>query len=129
MTYGKFMAIGAAALAIALSGTPGAANAAEGDKVFRTKCRACHSEEKGVNKVGPSLFGVYGRKAGTADKFSRYVGLKDAKWEWDEKALDAYLTDPNKFVKEKGAARSGMAFKLTNAGERKAVIEYLKTLK
>lgn len=129
MTYGKFTVLGAAALAIALSATPGAANAADGDKVFRTKCRACHSEEKGVSKVGPSLFGVYGKKAGTVEKFNRYVGLKDAKWEWDDKALDAYLADPNKFVKDKGAARSGMAFKLTSADERKAVIEYLKTLK
>ncbi len=43
----------------ALAGEPAEAGA----KVFR-KCRACHSPDAGVNKVGPSLHGVFGRPAG-----------------------------------------------------------------
>ena len=62
---------------------PGAAIAADGAKVFK-KCAACHSTEAGKHKVGPSLAGVVGRKAGTAEGFEkRYKGLKDADWSWD----------------------------------------------
>lgn len=98
----------------------------DGAKIFRTKCMVCHDLEKGKHKVGPSLAGVYGRQAGTADGFTRYVGLKGANYKWDKKALDEYLTDPEKFVKDKGAPRSAMAFKLPNAKERREVIEFLE---
>lgn len=99
----------------------------EGAKIFRTKCLVCHTMEKGKHKVGPSLLGVYGRQAGTAEGFTRYVGVKGASFKWDKALLDQYLTDPDAFVKAKGAARSAMAFKLPNAKERKEVIEYLET--
>jgi cytochrome c len=98
----------------------------EGAKIFRTKCQVCHDLEKGKHKVGPSLAGVYNRQAGTAEGFTRYVGLKGVNYKWDKKALDEYLTDPEKFVKDKGAPRSGMAFKLPNAKERHEVIEFLE---
>lgn len=101
----------------------------EGAKIFRTKCLVCHTIEKGKHKVGPSLLGVYGRQAGTADGFSRYVGLKGANYKWDKALLDKYLTDPEAFVKDKGAPRSAMAFKLADAKERHEVIEYLEKTK
>lgn len=127
----KRLAIGVGAatvLAVAGHVSPGVA-AEDGAKIFRTKCGVCHTAEKDKHRVGPSLFGVVGRKAGTASGFTRYVGLKGADYSWDEAALDSYLQDPDKFVKSKGAQRSGMAFKLPKAEERKAIIEYLKTAK
>ena len=105
---------------------PGAAIAADGAKVFR-KCAACHSTEAGKHKVGPSLAGVVGRKAGTAEGFEkRYKGLKDADWSWDEASLMAYLENPSKFTKAKTGKRSSMGLKLKKEDDRKAVIEYLK---
>lgn len=98
----------------------------EGDKIFRTKCLVCHTMEKGKHKVGPSLAGVYGRQAGTSEGFTRYVGLKGADYKWDKASLDQYLTDPEAFVKAKGAPRSAMDRKLPNAKERQEVIEYLE---
>ena len=105
---------------------PGAAIAADGAKVFR-KCAACHSTEAGKHKVGPSLAGVVGRKAGTAEGFEkRYKGLKDADWSWDEASLMAYLENPSKFTKAKTGKRSSMGLKLKKEDDRKAVFEYLK---
>ncbi len=105
---------------------PGAAIAADGAKVFK-KCAACHSTEAGKHKVGPSLAGVVGRKAGTAEGFEkRYKGLKDADWSWDKASLMAYLENPSKFTKAKTGKRSSMGLKLKKEDDRKAVIEYLK---
>ena len=105
---------------------PGAAIAADGAKVFK-KCAACHSTEAGKHKVGPSLAGVVGRKAGTAEGFEkRYKGLKDADWSWDEASLMAYLENPSKYTKVKTGKRSSMGLKLKKEDDRKAVIEYLK---
>lgn len=114
-----------AACAVSLALQPGSASAADGEKVFK-KCAACHTTEVGKHRVGPSLAGVVGRKAGTAEGYNRYKGLKDADWVWTEDELMAYLDDPTKYTKDKTGQRSSMGFKLKKEDERKAVIEYLK---
>ncbi len=104
-----------------------AGDAAKGEQVFK-KCSACHSAEAGKHKVGPSLHGVVGRKAGSTD-FTRYVGLKGADFVWTEENIFEYLADPTAFVKSKTSnPRSGMAYKLPDAQDRADVIAYLKTL-
>lgn len=104
-----------------------AGDAAKGEQVFK-KCTACHSNEEGKHKVGPSLYGVVGRKAGSTD-FTRYVGLKGADFVWTEENIFEYIADPTAFVKSKtDNPRSGMAYKLPNPQERADVIAYLKTL-
>ncbi len=120
------LTIAAAAAFIAVS-APATVNASEdGEKVFR-KCMACHSVKAGQHRVGPSLAGVVGRKAGTADGYKRYKGLKDADWTWTEDELVAYLEDPSKYTKAKNGNRSSMAFKLKDLEDRKEVVEYLKS--
>lgn len=108
-------------------GAAEAGDAGKGKKVFN-KCKACHSIKAGQNRVGPSLHGVVGRKAGTAPKY-RYLGLKGADWIWDEKLLMEYLKDPKAFVKKRGKNRSKMVFKLRDKKQREDVIAYLKMLK
>ena len=113
-----------------ISANPASADgdAAKGKKVFN-KCRACHSAKPGKNMTGPSLFGVIGRKAGTAKGFTRYKGLKGADWTWNEKILMEYLKDPRKYLKEKTGKNSLMVLKLRKESDRENVIAYLKTLK
>ena len=118
----------AAGMALASGSALAAGDAAKGAKVFK-KCKACHSIKAGKNKVGPSLAGVVGRKAGTAPGFKRYKGLKGADWTWDEALLDGYLTDPKKFAKARTGKKTSMVFKLKKAGQRADVIAYLKSLK
>ena len=118
----------AAAMALASGSAMAAGDAAKGAKVFK-KCKACHSAKKGgKHKVGPALFGVVGRKAGSSS-YKRYKGLKGADWTWDEKSLGEYLTNPKKFSKSKGKKASSMTFKLKKKDQRADVIAYLKSLK
>jgi len=103
-------------------------DAVRGKKVFN-KCKACHSIKVGKHKIGPSLGGVIGRKAGTAEGFKRYKGLKGADWTWDEATLDEYLTNPKLFVKSRNKRKSSMILRLKKKRDRDNVIAYLKTLK
>jgi cytochrome c len=64
-----------------------------GAHVFRT-CAACHTLEPGVHRTGPSLAGVFGREAGTAEGFHRYSeALRSADLVWSEDTLDPFLAD------------------------------------
>jgi len=91
-------------LAIALLfATCQAAAAADGDatrgaRAFRT-CMACHAIEADRNMTGPSLAGIWNRKAGSLPSFSRYSeAMKKSGVTWDEKTLDGYLKAPSAFM-------------------------------
>ena len=68
-----------------------------GEAMFR-QCAACHTLEAGKNKIGPSLHGVFGRKAGTVDGFTYSDAMKNSEITWDEKTLAEYLRAPKKMV-------------------------------
>lgn len=121
--------ITAAAVAAAFLSITGAAradgDAAAGEKLFR-QCKSCHATEAGKNRVGPSLFGIYGRKAGSAGEFAGYSeGLKAAGFTWDDARLDAYLTNPKSVIADSKMAFAGIAA----AEDRAHVIAYLKNVK
>jgi cytochrome c len=62
-------------------------------------CAACHSLEPALNLTGPSLAGLWEKKAASASGFVRYSGaLKEQGIIWDEVSLNAWLTDPKAFV-------------------------------
>jgi cytochrome c len=99
-------------------------DAAAGEKVF-AKCKACHEVEKGVNKVGPTLKGVVGRKAASVEgyKYSEAMIAKGAEGVvWDEATLAAYLPDPKGFVPKTKMAFAG----LKKPEDVANVIAYLK---
>ena len=50
-------------------------DAARGEKLYED-CAACHSIERGVNGVGPTLYGIFGRKAGELDDYRYSPALK-----------------------------------------------------
>jgi len=118
------------------SGAAFAGDAAKGEKDFR-RCGVCHSAKPDKVKIGPSLYGVVGRQAGSSAAYaSRYsadmkaAGAKGLKW--DEEKLTAYLKDPAKFiggVLGKGKAKLRMRNKFPKESFRKDVAAYLATLK
>ena len=136
MTMGKLLGIGAA-IVIALAGGSALAegDAAKGEKVFK-KCKACHTiADGGRNKVGPNLFGIVGRKAGSAPKYKyskSYVAAGENGLTWNEDDLLEYLSDPKKYLRKitgNPKARSKMAFKLKKEKDRENVVAYLKEQK
>lgn len=87
------------ALLLALAGQANAAgDPAAGEKVFKGKCGACHNATDAKNKVGPSLMGVYDRKAGMAADFKYSDATKASGIVWNEANLASYLKDPKGFI-------------------------------
>jgi len=96
-------------------------NTAEGEKVFK-KCAACHSiSQGGGNKIGPPLWGVLGRKAGSVSdyKYSKAMATHAKQWSFEE--MDGFLIKPKDWVK--GTKMSFVGLK--NAKDRAAVILYM----
>ena len=114
----------AAVLALGSSACLAAPDAAAGQKVFASQCSGCHATEPNVNKIGPSLAGVFGRKSGTEAGFNYSPALKAAAITWDEMTLDEFIQNPNADVHG-----TKMFVSVPGNDARQNVIAYLKTLK
>ena len=122
-----FAAVAALATASAWGGSrgrDGEADARRGADIFAGKCAVCHSTMAGWHKEGPSLAGVFGRRAGSAPEFAGYRALRGMDVVWDEQSLEAWLADPKGF----SGRNSAMPVKLADAKARADVIAYLRTL-
>jgi cytochrome c len=73
-------------------------NASRGARLFQS-CAACHSLEANKNMTGPSLAGVWNRKAGTVESFTRYSpSLVSSGIVWNDQTLDAWIANPQHVV-------------------------------
>lgn len=100
-------------------------DAALGAKTFN-KCKTCHENEKGVNRVGPSLKGVVGRKAGSFEgfKYSEAMAKKGTEGlVWDDANIASYIKDPKGFVPGNKMAFPG----IKDDAELANLIAFLKT--
>ncbi|MCC5969800.1 MAG: cytochrome C [Pararhodobacter sp.] len=119
-----------AATAFGLTGSAAfAGDPAAGENQWR-QCRACHmivSPEgetiQNGGRVGPNLYGIVGRQAGTVDGF-RYgadlVAAGDAGLVWDEESFIAYVENPTGFIREftgNASARSPMNFQMRSGAD------------
>ena len=96
-------------------------SAAEGAKVFK-QCLACHSiAEGGKNKIGPALWGVLGRQAGSLPdyKYSKAMAAHGKKWSFEE--MNGFLIKPKDWIKGTKMSYAG----LKSEKERAAVILYM----
>jgi cytochrome c len=86
-------------------------------------CMTCHAIEAGVNKIGPSLHGVVGRKAGSIAGFTYSAANKGSGITWTPEKLFQYLEGPQRVVPGTKMSYAGM----TDPQKRADVIAYLKT--
>ena len=96
-------------------------SATEGAKVFK-KCLACHNIGKGdSNKIGPNIFGVINRRAGSVSdyKYSKAMLAYGKVWSFEE--MNGFLTKPKDWIKGTKMSFAG----LKKAKDRAAVILYM----
>jgi cytochrome c len=101
------------------AGAAGQGDPVRGKAVFEKRCTGCHAME--VDREGPRLAGVFGRKAGSVAGFTYSAGLKKSGLTWDEATLDKWLSDPDVLVPD-----NAMSFSVPKAAERQDIIAFLK---
>lgn len=111
---------------MAIAAGPAAAQsgeAAKGQRVFNTQCRSCHTLEKdGAQTTGPTLHGLFGRKAGTNAGYAYSDAMKNSGIVWDDATLAEYNRDPKGKVPGTKMLYNGVK----NAGQLADLVAYLK---
>ena len=93
---------------------------ARGEARFQD-CAACHKLEAGANNIGPSLHGIFSRKAGALADFRYSPAIKRSGISWTPETLDKFISDPQAVVPANRMPYAGMA----NASDRADLIAYL----
>lgn len=129
MTHASIGHLVSSALAFTFAFVSGGASQAAGDleKGARAAraCMACHSFAPGRHLTGPSLAGVWGRKAASVEGFGRYSdALRRSGLVWTEENLDAWLKNPPGLVPGNEMSFGGIA----DAGVRADLLAYLQAV-
>ena len=66
----------------------------DGQTAFNNNCRTCHTMKEGDNRLGPSLAGIIGRKAGSLPGYAFSASMKQSEIVWDEANLDQFIAEP-----------------------------------
>ena len=113
-----------------------AGDPAKGEAVFKT-CQTCHAVVDpggkvlaGKGKIGPNLYGVFGRQAGSYAGFKYGDSMMKAGAAgliWDEAHFVEYVQGPADFLKKQlgGPAVAKMQFKVKDAASAEDVYAYL----
>ena len=94
-----------------------------GEKVFK-KCSACHQiAADGKNMIGPNLWGVIGRTAGSISDYKYSKAMVAYAKEWSYEEMNSYLIKPQAYIKGTKMAFAG----LRKETDRASVILYMKS--
>jgi cytochrome c len=96
MMIAKYRTPGAIAMAffVLLSASTRAQEGPSGEQVF-AKCRACHQTGPGAkNAIGPSLSGMFGRKAGTVEGYNYSTANRAAGFVWTDETFRTFIQNP-----------------------------------
>ena len=98
---------------------------AEGDpkkgKAVFEQCIACHAFDE-PKPAGPSLTGVFGRKAGSRDDYRYSPAMTRSGVVWNAATLDAYIANPQEYIKGNRMTFAGV----TEKSDRDDLIAYLE---
>ncbi len=109
---------------IALLAGPAAAEGNDGQLVFNNTCRTCHTTKEGDNRLGPTLAGIVGRKAGSESGYNNYSqAMKEAGIVWDEATLERFIEDPEGVVPGNNMKPFGG---ISSPEERQKIVAFLK---
>jgi cytochrome c len=96
-------------------------DAARGEAKFQD-CAACHRLDAGVHNIGPSLHGIFTRKAGELPDFRYSPAIKRSGIIWTPETLDKFITNPQAMVPANRMPYAGMP----SADDRADLIAYLQ---
>ena len=103
-----------------------AADPVHGKAVFVAQCSSCHTANRGGGTLlGPNLFGVVGRRAGSVPGFAYSSGMRTAGFAWSSEKLAAYLPAPRSMIADTKMSYLG----LHNAASLADVVAFLTSLK
>jgi cytochrome c len=92
-------------------------------KILFLRCASCHDISRSPSpKIGPNLYGVVGRPAGSLAGYAYSPAMKSQTFVWDEDHLNRWLTNPADLVPGTAMAFGG----IPDEADRKAVIAYLR---
>ena len=116
-------------VSLAIAQTSTSVDPGHGKILFQQNCAVCHADILGegnsvITRQGPSLVGVFGRRAGAGPNFNYTQSLKGSGLTWDVSTLDRFLSNPSAMV-----PGTTMALLISNATDRSDVIAYLSSLK
>jgi len=97
----------------------------EGDSgrlAFNNACRTCHTVREGDNRLGPNLYKIVGRKAGSLPDYAFSNAMKEADFVWDEEKLDRFIANPDEIVPGNNMKPYGG---LSSGDDRKTIIGFL----
>lgn len=92
-----------------------------GKKLYKLRCRACHSIDK--NRVGPMHRNIYGAQSGSVADYKYSAALKNLNVIWSDKTIIDWLENPTAM-----APGTSMGIRVNSKQERKAITAYLKSL-
>jgi cytochrome c len=95
-----------------------------GQLLFNNACRTCHTTNKGDNRLGPNLYKIVGRKAGSLPNYRYSSAMKDADFVWDEAKLDRFIENPDAVVPGNNMKPYGG---LASADDRTKVTAFLRS--
>ena len=107
------------------SALPQASQGMEGDPgrlAFNNACRTCHMVREGDNRLGPNLYRIVGRKAGSLPDYAFSSAMKEAGFVWDEEKLDRFIANPDHVVPGNSMKPYGG---LSSSDDRKKIIAFL----
>jgi len=100
-------------------------DAASGQQVFNNACRTCHTTKEGDNRLGPHLYKIIGRKAGSLPDYGYSSAMKGEDFVWDEGKLERFIANPDELVPGNSMKPYGG---LASSDDRARIVSFLRSV-